>query len=218
METLSVLFDLRLNKLLSKQSWGWWFETLSCPLWRHCNAGVVHSCYFAYTSCLVFCRVCSWFYPCPSILLHRHIGSQLPQYHVGTHHITTNSILQPQSFKISARPRNRDSKILVGLASFPSLSYINFGKIVHRSGKFQILFWRLQPCTYVIVYYLHMFPCPLTSFISVSTHIPTSPGWPVLPSSPQGHLLLDLWPWPCSHHTCQSAQLVNVLPQEWDVM
>ena len=32
-------FDLRLNKLLSKQSWGWWFwfETLSRPLWRHCN-------------------------------------------------------------------------------------------------------------------------------------------------------------------------------------
>ena len=30
-------FDLRLNKRLSKQSWGWWFETLSCPLWRHCN-------------------------------------------------------------------------------------------------------------------------------------------------------------------------------------
>ena len=30
--------DLRLNKRLSKQSWGWWFETPSCPLWRHCNA------------------------------------------------------------------------------------------------------------------------------------------------------------------------------------
>ena len=30
-------FDLRLNKRLSKQSWGWWFETLSCPLWRQCN-------------------------------------------------------------------------------------------------------------------------------------------------------------------------------------
>ena len=30
-------FDLRLNKRLSKQSWGWWFETLSRPLWRHCN-------------------------------------------------------------------------------------------------------------------------------------------------------------------------------------
>ena len=29
---------MRLNKRLRKQSWGWWFETLSCPLWRHCNA------------------------------------------------------------------------------------------------------------------------------------------------------------------------------------
>ena len=33
-----VFFDLRLNKRLSKQPWGWWFETLSWSLWRHCNA------------------------------------------------------------------------------------------------------------------------------------------------------------------------------------
>ena len=26
-----------LNKRLSKQSWGWWFETPSCSIWRHCN-------------------------------------------------------------------------------------------------------------------------------------------------------------------------------------
>ena len=32
-----VFFDLRLNQLLSKPSWDWWFETLSCPLWRHYN-------------------------------------------------------------------------------------------------------------------------------------------------------------------------------------
>ena len=32
-----VFFDLHLNKRLSKQSWGWWFETLSSPFWRHCN-------------------------------------------------------------------------------------------------------------------------------------------------------------------------------------
>ena len=32
-----VFFDLRLNKRLSKQSWGWWFDTLLRPLWRHCN-------------------------------------------------------------------------------------------------------------------------------------------------------------------------------------
>ena len=32
-----VFFDLRLNKRLTEQSWGWWFDTLSRPLWRHCN-------------------------------------------------------------------------------------------------------------------------------------------------------------------------------------
>ena len=38
MRSFDVFFDLRLNKRLSKQSWGWWLETLSCLLWRHCNA------------------------------------------------------------------------------------------------------------------------------------------------------------------------------------
>ena len=36
--SFDVFFDLRLNIRLSKQSWGWWFETLSRSLWRHCNA------------------------------------------------------------------------------------------------------------------------------------------------------------------------------------
>ena len=35
--SFDIFFDLRLNKRLSKQSWGWWFETLSYPLWRHRN-------------------------------------------------------------------------------------------------------------------------------------------------------------------------------------
>ena len=35
--SFDVFFDLRLNKGLSKQSWGRWFETLSCSLWRHSN-------------------------------------------------------------------------------------------------------------------------------------------------------------------------------------
>ena len=35
--SFGVFFDLRLNKRLSKQWWGWWFETLSRPLWRHRN-------------------------------------------------------------------------------------------------------------------------------------------------------------------------------------
>ena len=35
-----VFFDLRLNKRLSKQSWGWWLETLSCSLWRQSNVSL----------------------------------------------------------------------------------------------------------------------------------------------------------------------------------
>ena len=34
--SFDVFFDVRLNKRLSKQSWGWWFEMPSRPLWRHC--------------------------------------------------------------------------------------------------------------------------------------------------------------------------------------
>ena len=36
-----VAFDLRLNTRLCKQSWGWWFETPSRPLWRHRNVWLV---------------------------------------------------------------------------------------------------------------------------------------------------------------------------------
>ena len=35
--SFDVFFDLRLNKPLSKESWGWWFETPSRSLWHHCN-------------------------------------------------------------------------------------------------------------------------------------------------------------------------------------
>ena len=35
--SFNIFFDLRLNEQLSKQSWGWWLETPSRSLWRHCN-------------------------------------------------------------------------------------------------------------------------------------------------------------------------------------
>ena len=35
--SFDVFVDLRLNKRLSKQSWGWWFETPWRPLWCQCN-------------------------------------------------------------------------------------------------------------------------------------------------------------------------------------
>ena len=45
--SFDIFFDLRLNKRLSKQSWGWYFETPSCSLWRHCH-GIEH----CFSACL----------------------------------------------------------------------------------------------------------------------------------------------------------------------
>ena len=48
---LMFFFDLHPNKQLSKQSWGWWFETPWRSLWSHCmllrqdNERLWHSCY-----------------------------------------------------------------------------------------------------------------------------------------------------------------------------
>ena len=42
--SFDVFFDLRLNKRLSKQPWGWWFETPSWSLWRHCNELIMLPC------------------------------------------------------------------------------------------------------------------------------------------------------------------------------
>ena len=39
--SFDVFFDLCLNKRLSKQSWGWWFETPPHPLRRHNNEFLV---------------------------------------------------------------------------------------------------------------------------------------------------------------------------------
>ena len=38
--TLDVSCDLRMNKRLSKQLGGWWFETPSRSLWRQCNVPI----------------------------------------------------------------------------------------------------------------------------------------------------------------------------------
>ena len=45
--SFDVFFNLRLNKRLSKQGQGWWFETPSHPLWRHCNDSLYNNMHFA---------------------------------------------------------------------------------------------------------------------------------------------------------------------------
>ena len=71
----ALMFSLicALNKRLSKQPWGWWFETQSRSLWRHCNdvycmgftvciSCAYHVGYIIYNNCkkyalLIACRV-----------------------------------------------------------------------------------------------------------------------------------------------------------------
>ena len=57
--SFDVFFDLRLNKQLSKQPWGWWLETLSWSLWRHRNVIVVPP------------------YSCKSLQLNRRSGNRI---------------------------------------------------------------------------------------------------------------------------------------------
>ena len=57
--SFDVFFDLRGNKRLRKQSWGWWFETQSRSLWRHCNAFNPYSdtSLTIYTYLQIFCDI-----------------------------------------------------------------------------------------------------------------------------------------------------------------
>ena len=54
--SFDLFFDLCLNKQLSKQSWGWWFETPPCPLRRHRN--VLTLCVFVSLSLYIYICVC----------------------------------------------------------------------------------------------------------------------------------------------------------------
>ena len=79
--SFDVYFDLRPNKRLSKQSWGWWFETLSRPLWRHRN---VISCRFSLFVCALLCHD----FICVCVLLY--IDTLTIQWHHNDRHGFSN--------------------------------------------------------------------------------------------------------------------------------
>ena len=57
--SFDVFFDVCPNKRLSKQSWGWWFETPSGSLWRHSNDNSTPL-YFVSLGFRYFKAICSW--------------------------------------------------------------------------------------------------------------------------------------------------------------
>ena len=55
-QSFDVFFDVRLNKQLSKQSWGWWLGTPSHSLWCHCNEIISLWCHWHWgTSVICWC-------------------------------------------------------------------------------------------------------------------------------------------------------------------
>ena len=59
MRSFDVFFDLHPNKRFTKQWWGWWFETPSCPLWHpvmltlYLDVTFLHSLWY-------YWRLCYW--------------------------------------------------------------------------------------------------------------------------------------------------------------
>ena len=62
--SFDVFLYLRLNKRLSKQPWGWWFETPSWSLWRHRNVSP-HSSLWNPKQKTVQCNTTEMSCPCP---------------------------------------------------------------------------------------------------------------------------------------------------------
>ena len=86
-QSFDVFFDQRLNKRLSKQSWYWWFETLSRPLWHHRNERPVINSYaesvsvswrhhFNYTSAIINGEVVGD-YNCKNVLLYEKVNKSV---------------------------------------------------------------------------------------------------------------------------------------------
>ena len=78
-----MLFLIGLTKRLSKQSWGWWFETPSRSLWRHCNTNTKSGLVMQYTNgsstcCMIMCLKIRIEYMC-----------SIPYYTVVLHTINT---------------------------------------------------------------------------------------------------------------------------------
>ena len=88
--SFDVFFDLRLNKRLSEQPWGWWFETLLWSLWRQCNAkNSQEPVYSVWSKDFLMMtwqrcgrginRQCIWLF-LPGVLRSQHVGVYLRNY------------------------------------------------------------------------------------------------------------------------------------------
>ena len=60
--SFDVFFDRRLNKQLSKQPWGWWFETPSWSLWHQCNENTFQFFLKSFSMQKFEAKITQWYY------------------------------------------------------------------------------------------------------------------------------------------------------------
>ena len=97
--SFDVFFDLSPNTRSGKQWWGWWFETPSGPLWRHCNGLQKIQCYIVIIQSILF----KTHYKHPMYSSHarprQYIGYQVPiKFKVGEKPILSIGMMQAASW------------------------------------------------------------------------------------------------------------------------
>ena len=75
--SFDVFFDLHMNKWLNKPSRRWWFETPSCPLWRHSNVYFMECTISAWIAFQIFLTPIS---NTNSVTLYQHLKPLITQY------------------------------------------------------------------------------------------------------------------------------------------
>ena len=95
--SFGVFFDLHLNIRLSKQSWGWWFETSSSSLWRHWNDNYYSFHHITQFWLIVVLLLCCFSFLCDwHILFHFVLSDEfLASYHILQG--IRNGVVKPQN-------------------------------------------------------------------------------------------------------------------------
>ena len=111
MRSFDVLFDMGLNKCLSKQLWGWWFGTPSHPLCHNCNEKLssLLRIYLCFSCQTLICIL-------PSISAHRSMN--LFKYNEGTY-------IGPRGWYISVVHKHRWLAISLITAMWPAGYFSN---------------------------------------------------------------------------------------------
>ena len=148
--TFDVSFDLRLNKRLRKQSLGWWFETLSRPLWRQCN-GVMYD--NPLELCVHYVATCMADWVCV-----RYISSRTPLASLWSH--IGRKLLQcplmaswhGSDFRITGPSCGESQKVDNAELWFRYCWVVSLNKLLNRRWCYQWVKTSWRPCVVTIMY------------------------------------------------------------------